>query len=90
MPFTVHLRHNPSGEVRQFACADGEWFGENGYEFLWTEGNYGCDCNRHRFFARAAGGEPDDDMECGETIYTIVKVTDAGGAVIDSELSNAD
>lgn len=28
-------------------------------EFVWREGNFGCDCNRALFFARA-GGESDD------------------------------
>lgn len=36
-------------------------------------GNYGCDCNRHLFFLRAAG-EPDDaeDPPCPHGKYVIV------------------
>ena len=75
MGFTVHLRRNSDGLVRQIK-QDGNWTGEDGHEFLWTEGNFGCDCNRHLFFERAAGDEPAwDDLECGQSAYTIVKVT---------------
>jgi hypothetical protein len=41
-----------------------------GILFQWTEGNYGCDCNRARFFARAAE-EDDPDVPCGDT-YRVV------------------
>jgi len=36
-------------------------------EYQYTDGNYGCDCNRSLFIARHC--DPDfPDMECGETI----------------------
>lgn len=39
--------------------------------FLWTEGNFGCDCNRALDFARW-GGEPEpDDPPCGEERFTV-------------------
>lgn len=88
MGFTVHLRRNSDGLVRQIR-RDGNWTGEDGHEFLWTEGNYSCDCNRHLFFARAAGDEPAwDDLECGQSAYTIVKVTNDAGETIDSEVDS--
>jgi hypothetical protein len=35
-------------------------------EFLWTKGNYSCNCNREIFFNLAAGlPEPSDDDEDG-------------------------
>lgn len=39
----------------------------NSIEFMFTEGNYGCDCNMGNFIARAYQKE-DPDMECGDTI----------------------
>lgn len=49
-------------------------------EFLWSDGNYGCDCNRSLFFNRALGLE-DGDHQCSETDYA-VKLDD-GAKVID-------
>lgn len=39
--------------------------------FMWTDGNYGCDCNRFLFFERALGHDPDfgDCPPCGEELY---------------------
>lgn len=37
-------------------------------EYMFTEGNYGCDCNRRLFMARAAGRPDPDPSPCGETI----------------------
>ncbi len=31
--------------------------------YIWSDGNYACDCNMYLFFERAIGNEPDDD-EC--------------------------
>lgn len=35
--------------------------------YIFTEGNYACDCNRSLFLARAHQ-QYDTDMECGETL----------------------
>lgn len=41
--------------------------------FWWTEGNMGCDCNRHLVFERAQGREPpDEECVCGTTRYHVV------------------
>ncbi|MCP3685358.1 MAG: hypothetical protein GY861_22130 [bacterium] len=32
------------------------------YEYWWTDGNMGCDCNRCKFVRI-------DDLKCGDTIY---------------------
>lgn len=48
----------------------------DGQHFLWTEGNFGCDCNRGLFFARAVGA-PDEsplwNVPCGETRFVVVE-----------------
>lgn len=54
-------------------------------EFIWTDGNYACDCNRWIFHRRASGEDPDiDDSTCGEGAF-IIHVTDESGNVLYSE-----
>ena len=62
------ITHNPTGEMRVY-----EDDGDYNWEFLWEEGNYSCDCNRHLFFERAAGREPEDGEcpPCGEELYSV-------------------
>lgn len=67
----IHLRKNASGEVR--IVKDGSSFPYENHDYMWTEGNYSCDCNRHLFFERAVGREPDEDVPCGDSLYTALK-----------------
>lgn len=46
----------------------------HGDEYLWTDGNFGCDCNRLLFIARALG-RPDRDVTCGDERVVIVDAT---------------
>lgn len=39
--------------------------------FMWTEGNYGCDCNKKLFIERAAGKELSDEVRCGNEIQLL-------------------
>lgn len=43
----------------------------SGPRYMWAFGNYACDCNRHLFFERALGNEPDDET-CGHGAYEVV------------------
>lgn len=36
--------------------------------FMYTDGNYSCDCNRILFLARAANEPEPEEVDCGETI----------------------
>ena len=45
--------------------------------FIWSEGNFKCDCNRQLFFNRAKG-EPDEDVECGEGKFSVNLFTTNG------------
>ncbi len=47
MAYTVTLTDTQTGAMKTVEM-DGAW--DNGAEFLWTDGNYACDCNRGRFF----------------------------------------
>jgi hypothetical protein len=71
--YRVLLRKNATGEERWIENK-GPWS-----EYLWTEGNFGCDCNRHLFFERSGSQETDEDVECGESAYFAVCVEFADG-----------
>lgn len=66
--YHVAIRCNETGEIRMYRY-DLEWDDD---EFMWTDGNYGCDCNRHLFFNRAKGIEPEDARPCGEERYSVL------------------
>lgn len=71
--YVVHIRKEATGEIRRYT--DGlEWLGD----FIWSEGNFACDCNRHLFFEHAAGNEPAESHECGSVAYS-VKIEDEAG-----------
>lgn len=50
---------------------------EGGDIYLWSEGNYSCDCNRALFFARAAG-EDEPDEPCGDSAYRLISLRQNG------------
>lgn len=84
--FLVAIRHNPTGEVRMYRH-DMAWEDEDERShWHWTDGNYGCDCNRHLFFIRAAGNDEWEDRECGSTEYSCLyaELPDGSRRPIDS------
>lgn len=48
-----------------------EYANEDKYldSFMWTEGNFGCDCNRYIFFY---GGEVKEDLQCGDSRFKVI------------------
>lgn len=82
IPCLVYIRRNTDGEVR---CYDNlEWHDDSDYpDFIWSEGNYACDCNRALFFARAIG-EDDPERSCGDSAFSL-RITDVGGKELYSE-----
>lgn len=67
MSYSARIVDTETGEVREVEAG---WH-DDGY-FIWDEGNYGCDCNRALFFARAAGVELDmDETPCGDSRYEL-------------------
>lgn len=80
MTCIIHLKDTQTGEVRQIH-EDAGWPGDErcATEYMWTEGNYACDCNRGLFYARAAGEPDPEHTGCSDTRYVIVKVTDPDG-----------
>lgn|SRR5687768_1587123 len=77
----VEIRRNSDGVVRRYV--DEHWLSD----FIWSEGNYACDCNRHLFFERAGGNEPYSDPDypnpddCTDGGYS-VRITDNAGSVL--------
>jgi hypothetical protein len=84
--YKVRIRKNSTGEERD-CVMDMEWHGpdENGDRdlFWWTEGSFGCDCNRAIVFYNKYR----DDYPCGFTEYTVlyVELPDSTHVPIDME-----
>lgn len=76
-PIIQRIRLNATGEVRE-SQETGYFDGFGFQDFIWDEGNFACDCNRHLFFERAGGVEPefDPDEECSDFKYA-VQILDA-------------
>lgn len=81
-PIKVEIRRNQDGVIASYEERE---FAFN--QFWWQEGNASCDCNRHLFFERAFGREPDfDETECGEERYA-VRISDLStGAILYDEI----
>ena len=80
LPIVVHIRHNPTGEVRIAKDHTGWYRNDEFSEFIWSEGNYSCDCNRCLFFKRVKD-EDESDCECGDNEYS-VRIYDEKGKLI--------
>jgi hypothetical protein len=76
--YKVVITRTADGEQRTYDHGDPHNVWDDVTEYMWTEGNYGCDCNRHLFFHRAAGAEADEDCACGETAYHAHALFDDG------------
>lgn len=70
MKVTAHIREAKTGRV---AVYHDEYFWEDPHVsyFQWTDGNYGCDCNRGDFFRVALGLPEEEDSPCGTTRYVL-------------------
>lgn len=56
-------------------------------EYLWTDGNYGCDCTRRIFFNEHNGLATPDNARCGSGGFSIT-VFDENGNVLYDELAS--
>jgi len=50
-------------------------------EYIWSDGNYSCDCNRGLFFERAAGIPYSGETVCGQSRYFLFICDEAGTEV---------
>lgn len=78
----AHIRKNDTREVREYhpdmLIKDGEDWPDI---WIWTDGNFSCDCNRALFFGYAAGETWKDanDAPCGEGGYSVKLVNPVTG-----------
>ena len=73
MKYSVDIRDNATGEVRRVPQSL-PWGKGSGSLYWWTEGNFGCDCNRSHVFATKEESEADGfSDECGKTRFTVIK-----------------
>lgn len=70
-PVAVTLTDTKTGKQRVYDTE--EYFPKDGWsDYLWTDGNYSCDCNRYLFFQRADGKTPSlGKAKCGEGRYLV-------------------
>jgi len=76
----VFIRDNETGEEAEYEDRRMDWNFDDGIgEFMFLEANWSCDCHRHVFHTGIY-----EDFPCGETRYTITKVIDTNGDIIDN------
>ncbi len=85
MKFTVTIRNNETGEIKihhdTYDWEDnnhGEYFTSafEGFTYQWTEGNFGCDCNRAIFMY---GYDKEQQRSCTSGLFDIIKIVDESG-----------
>jgi len=82
----ARIRKNATREVREKEGYLAFHEGDNlPYEFIWTDGNYCCDCNRELFFERAKGNEDFDQEQCSEGRFSVNLVNPKTGEVFYRE-----
>ncbi len=82
MSYSVHLTNTKTLEERTYRM-DMDWEPAEGSEYLWSEGQFACDCNRGIFFCYAAG-ENDTGTDCGYEVFA-VRITDDEGVELYSD-----
>lgn len=81
--YSVVIRNIATGEER-IITQDGAW--NDAADFLWSEGNYACDCNRALFFYN--WGPESEDRDCGDSAFSIPTIILSDGARIEFEGAN--
>ena len=74
----ITMRDNNTNEVRVLHKKL-EWF-ERGSDFMWSDGNFSCDCNRALFFY-----DHDIDIECGESRFAVLGIRIDDGTFVYSD-----
>lgn len=83
MSYDVLIRKNDTGEIRRCRFEGVDWYADSS-DYLWTDGNYGCDCNLADFFAQAGGEfDPEKDHPCGNEKYTPIKAILPDGSEVE-------
>lgn len=91
MMVEVLILDTNTGEMADFST---KWYDPEAEDaldnliFLWSEGNYSCDCNRALFYGRARGVSEEDLEElsqCGDGRYKVLSIKRPSGEVLYSE-----
>jgi hypothetical protein len=77
----VEIKDTGTGETRRYR--DESFEPDDASEFMWTEGNYSCDCNRSLFFAWAANEADPEPADCGGTRYLAIRAICDTGAIVE-------
>ena len=82
---TAFIRNNETGEIVSYV--DEHCIDANGAfdDFIWSEGNYACDCNRADFFYGAKGTDQSEHPECGDNKYSVKIIRKSTGEVLYDE-----
>ena len=70
----AHIRHNETQEIRRYRTEMIFFEDDEKYPltFIWSEGNYSCDCNRKLFFEYVNGKKYEDiDHPCSDGQYSV-------------------
>ena len=78
--YTVTITDTTTG-ISRIHRVEHHW--EESSEYLWSEGNFSCDCNRGNFFTDA-GGEERGNVPCGDSRYRVV-ISDGTGDILYNE-----
>jgi len=82
MAYTVLIKNKKTGETSQTKMKL-DW--EEGSDYWWSEGNFGCDCNRSDVFMEGLGHKSWADIECcaiGENVYEVVWIKLDNGEIV--------
>lgn len=73
--YTVTLRRTEDGREVSIERAASPQDEEELVNFMWTEGNWGCDCNRKIEFLGALG-EPvvEEEIVCGDGAFELISI----------------
>lgn len=80
----VEIEKTSTGEVRTIASGL-DWYDHS--EFFWTDGNFGCDCNRSLVFQCGAeeGDADEPEADCGVGEFRVVSIKAQDGKLLFSE-----
>lgn len=81
MTYVATLKRVADGLVRKYEFDD-DW--DEVCEYMWSGGNYSCDCNRALFFARAANEPDPETTPCGDDKF-VTEVMFRGVVVYSEE-----
>ena len=82
--YKIYLRDTITGESYVFFedCVHGDYTEEN-LLWQWTEGNYGCDCNRFIFLRWETDADSEMDCNLGANRIVIDKIERPDGSIIN-------